>query len=71
MCATSPISNGVKRLQRIFSWRAGWELRCLRVMVRMKTLIRPMRAQTCASWITETRVALGMVVGWMLSGQRA
>jgi len=40
-------------------------------MLRTKALIRPMRAQTCASWIIEMKVALGMVVGWMLLGQGA
>lgn len=53
----------MKSAQRIFSCRAGWEWRYLRVVVRTKRLIRPRRAQTCASWMTETRVALGKVVG--------
>jgi len=61
MCATSPISKGVNIAHRICSCRAGWVSRYLRVMERTKRLTRPRRAQTWASWVMDTSVALGRV----------
>jgi hypothetical protein len=69
--AKSPINKGVKRPQRILSCRAGCVRRYLRAIERTKTLTSPRRAQTCASWIIETSVAFGRVVGSVLFGQGA
>lgn len=71
-CITSPMRRGINNARTIFSWSAGWEAKCCLAAVRTKIFTSPMRAQTCASWMTVTKEALGKTAGGgLLSGHGA